>query len=121
MTISSDPFENGSQMFFFSKHSPLGLDNNSISIYIYTLYYGSNTITGADRGHSSLVLSKDPVLRYQVGTKKMKMSWYQVCSSTGGTEYPVNPVLDAYSPVISAMQKTRTESRNPVIKKEFTV
>ena len=42
-------------------------------------------------------MSKDPVLRYQVGTKKMKMSRYQVSLSTGGTEYPVNPVLDAYS------------------------
>ncbi len=45
----------------------------------------------------------------------------QVFSSTGGTEYPVNPVLDAYSPMISMMQKTRTESRDPVIKTEFTV
>ncbi len=68
-----------------------------------------------------VALSKDPVLRFQVGTKKMKMSWYQVFSSTGGTEYPVNPVLDPYRPMISAMQKTRTESRNPVIKTEFTV
>ncbi len=39
-----------------------------------------------------LVLSKDPVLRYQVGTKKMKTSRYQVSLSTGGTEYPVDPV-----------------------------
>ncbi len=67
------------------------------------------------------MLSKDPVLQYQVGTKKMKTSQYQDFSSTGGTEYPVNPVLDPYSTMISAMQKTWTESRNPVIKTEFTV
>ena len=67
-----------------------------------------------------VVLSKDPVLRYQVGTKKMKMSWYQVSLSTGGTEYPVNPVLDAYSAMISAKQKTRTESQNPVMKMKLT-
>ncbi len=67
------------------------------------------------------MLSKDPVLRYQVGTKKIKTSRYQVFSSTGGTEYPVNPVLDPYGPMISAMQKTWPESRNPVIKMEFTV
>ncbi len=36
----------------------------------------------------ALVLSKDPVLRYQVGTKKMKTSRYQVS---------VNPVLAARS------------------------
>ncbi len=43
-------------------------------------------------------------------------------SSTGGTEYPINPVLDLYSPMISVMQKTKTwtESRNPVIT-ELTV
>ncbi len=35
-----------------------------------------------------VVLSKDPVLRYQVGTKKMKTSRYQVS---------VNPVLAAWS------------------------
>ncbi len=34
-----------------------------------------------------IVLSKDPVLRYQDGTKKMKMSRYQAFVSTGGTEY----------------------------------
>ncbi len=44
-----------------------------------------------------LVLSEDPVLRYQVGTKKIKTSRYQVCLSPGGTEYPVNPVLAALS------------------------
>ncbi len=44
-----------------------------------------------------LVLSKDPVLRYQVSTKKIKTSQYQVSLSTGGTEYPVNPVLSARS------------------------
>ncbi len=44
-----------------------------------------------------LVLSKDPVLRYQVGTKKMKTSRYHVFPSTGGTEYLVKLVLDAYS------------------------
>ncbi len=32
-----------------------------------------------------LVLSKDPVLRYQVGTKKMKTLRYHVIPSTGGT------------------------------------
>ncbi len=37
---------------------------------------------------SGAVLSKDPVLRYQVGTKKMKTSRYQVS---------VNPVLAALS------------------------
>ncbi len=68
-----------------------------------------------------LVLSKDPVLRYQVGTKKMKTSRYHVIPSTGGTEYLVKLVLDAYSLMISAMQKTWTESQNPVIKTEFTV
>ncbi len=68
------------------------------------------------------MLSKDPVLRYQVGIKKMKTSRYhQVFLSTGGTEYPVNSVLDAYGPMISVMQKTRMESQNPVIKTEFTV
>ncbi len=46
---------------------------------------------------SLLVLSKDPVLRYQVGTKKMKTSRYHVSLSTGGTEYPVDPVLAARS------------------------
>ncbi len=60
------------------------------------------------------MLSKDPVLRYKVGTKNMNTSWYQVFSSTGGTEYPVNPVLDAYRSMISAMQKMRTESWNLV-------
>ncbi len=34
-----------------------------------------------------IVLSKDPVLRYQDGTNKMKMSRYQAFVSTGGTEY----------------------------------
>ncbi len=83
---------------------------------------GQNEELVPKRGTTSVVvLSKDPVLRYQVGTKKMKTSRYQVFSSTGSTEYPVNPVLDAYGPMISAMQKTRTESRNPVIKTEFTV
>ncbi len=67
------------------------------------------------------MLLKYTVLRYQVGTKKMKMSRSQAFLSTGGTEDPVNPVLDAYSPMISAKQKTWTESRNPVIKMEFTV
>ncbi len=38
-----------------------------------------------------LVLSKDPVLRYHVGTKKMKTSRYQVSLSPGGTEYPGQP------------------------------
>ncbi len=47
----------------------------------------------------------------------MKTSRYQAFSSTGGTEYPVNPVLDPYSPMISAMQQTQTESRNPVMEK----
>ncbi len=42
-----------------------------------------------------LVLSKDPVLRYQVDTKTLKTS--QGFLSTGGTEYPVNPVVDALS------------------------
>ncbi len=42
-----------------------------------------------------VVLSKDPVLRYQVGTKKMKTSRYHVSLSPGGTEDPVNPVLAA--------------------------
>ncbi len=54
-----------------------------------------------------LVSSKDLVVRYQVGTKKMKTSRYQIFSSTGGTKYPVNPVLDAYSLMISTMQKRR--------------
>ncbi len=67
------------------------------------------------------MLSKDPVLRYQVGTKKMKMLQYQIFVRTGGTEYPVIPVLDVYGSMISAMQKTRMESRNPVIKNIFTV
>ncbi len=71
--------------------------------------------------HDEISVVKRPSDRYQVGTKKMKTSWYQDFLSTGGTEYPVNPVLDAYGPMISAMQKTRTESRNPVIKTEFTV
>ncbi len=46
----------------------------------------------------------------------MKTSLYQVFLCTGDTEYSVNPVLDAYGFMISAMQKTQTESRNPVIK-----
>ncbi len=46
---------------------------------------------------SLLVLSKDPVLRYQVGTKKMKTSRYQVSLSTVGTKYQVDPVLAALS------------------------
>ncbi len=44
-----------------------------------------------------VVLSKDPVFRYQVGTIKMKTSRYQVSLSTRGNEYPVNPVLAARS------------------------
>ncbi len=56
------------------------------------------------------------------GTRSvLKTSRYQAFSSNGSTEYPVNTVLDEYSPMISTMQKTRTESRNPVIKTEFTV
>ncbi len=46
---------------------------------------------------AALVLSKDPVLRYQVGTKKMKKPRYHVFVSTRGTEYPVDPVLAARS------------------------
>ncbi len=42
-------------------------------------------------GVYAVVLSKDPVLRYQVGTKKMKTSRYQVSLSPGGTEYPGQP------------------------------
>ncbi len=42
-------------------------------------------------------LSKDPVLRYQVGTKKMKTSRYQDSLSPGGTEDPVDSVLAARS------------------------
>ncbi len=45
----------------------------------------------------AVVLSKDPVLRYQLGTKKMKTSRYQVSLSPGGIEYPVDPVLAARS------------------------
>ncbi len=45
--------------------------------------------------NATLVLSKGPVLRYQVGTKKMKTSRYHVSLSPGGTEYPVVPVLAA--------------------------
>ncbi len=41
-----------------------------------------------------LVLSKDPVLQYQVGTKKMKTSRYQV-SVLVVPSTPVNPVLAA--------------------------
>ncbi len=37
----------------------------------------------------------------------MKTSLYQVFLSTGGSEYPVYPVLDVYGPMISTMQKTR--------------
>ncbi len=44
-----------------------------------------------------LGLSKDPVLRYQVGTKKMKTSRYQDSLSPGGTEDPVDSVLAAWS------------------------
>ncbi len=62
-----------SQYFFF-------LSNHSLYIY---------------KSQVELVLSKDPVLRYQVGTKKVKTSRYQVSLSPGGTEYPVNPVLAA--------------------------
>ncbi len=60
----------------------------------------THTHTHTQRGFHvlwGLVLSKDPVLRYQVGTKKMKTSRYQVSLSPGGTEYPVNPVLAALS------------------------
>ncbi len=46
---------------------------------------------------SPLVLSEDPVLRYQVGTKKMKTSRYQMFLSPGGTEYRLDPVLAAWS------------------------
>ncbi len=44
---------------------------------------------------SLVVLSEDPVLRYQVGTKKMKTSRYQMFLSPGGTEYRVEPVFAA--------------------------
>ncbi len=44
-----------------------------------------------------LVLSEDPVLRYQVGTKKIKTSRYQMFLSPGGTEYRVDPVFAAWS------------------------
>ncbi len=49
------------------------------------------------RSDSFLVLSEDPVLRYQVGTKKMKTSRYQMFLSPGGTEYRIDPVLAARS------------------------
>ncbi len=55
----------------------------TVCIYIYIYIY--------------IGLSKDPVLRYQVGTKKMKTSRYQVSLSPGGTEDPVDPVLAARS------------------------
>ncbi len=42
-----------------------------------------------------VVLSEDPVLRYQVGTKKMKTSRYQMFLSPGGTEYRLDPVFAA--------------------------
>ncbi len=61
-----------------------------------------------------IVLSKDPVLRYQDGTKKNKNTMVpRFFSSTGGTE---DPVLDVYGPMISATQETWTKSQNPVIK-----
>ncbi len=41
-----------------------------------------------------VVLSKDPVLRYQVGTKTSRYKFFFL--STSGTEDPVNPVLDPY-------------------------
>ncbi len=77
-------------------------------------------MVGSQNNYFKVVLSKDPVLRYQVGTK-IKTENITVPGfflSTGGTE---SPVLDPYSPMISSMQKTRMESRNPVIKTELTV
>ncbi len=53
--------------------------------------------------------------------KNFFLFYFFSTSSSSSTEYPVNPVLDAYGPMISTMQKTRTESRNPVLKMEFTV
>ncbi len=47
--------------------------------------------------YTHIGLSKDPVLRYQVGTKKMKTSRYQDSLSPGGTEDPVDSVLAARS------------------------
>ncbi len=62
----------------------------------------------------TLVLSKDPVLRYQVGTKKIKTSRYQVFLSTGGTENPVNPVFDAYSPMIYVDRISESSFKNGI-------
>ncbi len=55
-----------------------------VCVYIYIYIY-------------ILGLSKDPVLRYQVGTKKMKTSRYQDSLSPGGTEDPFDSVLAARS------------------------
>ncbi len=62
-----------------------------------------------------VVLSKDPVLRYQVGTKKMKTSRYQVSLSPGGTEYPVDPVLAAWSEScqMRSLHKSTETGRHP--------
>ncbi len=48
--------------------------------------------------------------------KKWKRHGTTFFSSTGGTEDPVNPVLDVYGPMISTTQETWTKSQNPVIK-----
>ncbi len=73
-----------------------------------------------------LVLSKDPVLRYQVDTKTLKTS--QGFLSTGGTEYPVNPVVDALSERIffikalrqgDTKRRKRIKDRNPDQMKGF--
>ncbi len=68
-----------------------------------------------------LVLSKDPVLRYQVNTKTLKTS--QDFLSTGGTEYPVNPVVDALSERIlfikALRQGERIKARHPDQMKGF--
>ncbi len=45
---------------------------------------------------------------------KKKTSRYQVFLSTGGTENPVNPVFDAYSPMISADRISESSFKNGI-------
>ncbi len=65
---------------------------------------------------SGIVLSKDPVLRYQVGTKKMKTSRYQVFF-----KYPGRPGSWPVRPYDFRDAENADGISDPVIKTEFTV
>ncbi len=64
------------------------------TVYIYYVYINKNTCMYIFK--KRFIFKVCQKAQY-FGTKKMKTSRYQVIVSTGGTEYPANPVLDAWS------------------------